>query len=62
MPQYRVRTDDRPASWWDDPEQDGLWDDDRSLVEEELEVHQAIGSTNPRIESRAASREERQRG
>lgn len=47
---FRCRTDDRPESWWEHPDQDGLWDEDYSLVAEELEVHQAIGSTNPRIE------------
>lgn len=53
--EWRVRTDDRPESWWEHPDQEGLWDTDLSLVEEEFEVHQAIGSTNPRIEWRDAA-------
>lgn len=50
--EYRVRTDDRPKRWWEHSDQEGLWDADLSLVEEELEIHQTLGSTNPRIERR----------
>lgn len=50
--EYRVRTDDRPPEWWEHPDQEGLWDADLSLVEEEFEVHRGIGATNPRIEWR----------
>ena len=52
MREYRVITGDRPAEWWDHPDQEGLWDGDLSLVEEELEAHQGLGATNPRIEVR----------
>lgn len=47
--QYRVKFDEKPQSYWDAPENDGLWDEDRSLVEDEAEIHRDLGATNVRV-------------
>jgi hypothetical protein len=50
--QYRVHFDEKPQAFWDDPDNDGLWDADRSLVEEEADIHRELGATNVRIVKR----------
>jgi hypothetical protein len=47
-----VEFDEKPRSFWDDPDNDGLWDADRSLVEEEAAIHRDLGATNVRIVER----------
>lgn len=50
--QYRATNDNRPPAWWDHPDQEGLWDNDPALVEEEANVQRALGFSNVRIEVR----------
>lgn len=47
--QFRCEFDNRPRSWWDAPEQGGLWTEDRSIVEDEAEAHLALGAKNVHI-------------
>lgn len=47
--QYRVKFDEKPQAYWDAPENDGLWDEDQSLVEDEAEIHRDLGATNVRV-------------
>jgi hypothetical protein len=55
--QHRAVSDDRPASWWDHPDQDGLWCDDREEAEDVAEVLRDLGSRGVRIESRTVGGE-----
>jgi hypothetical protein len=50
--EYRVEFDEMPQSFWDDPANDGLWDEDRSLIEDEALIHRDLGKTNVRIVQR----------
>lgn len=50
--EYRVEFDDKPRSFWDDPDNDGLWDVDREAVEDEADIHVQLGATNVRIVER----------
>ncbi len=50
--QFRATSDERSVAWWDAPENDGLWDDDREEAEEMAEVLRGLGSANVRIERR----------
>lgn len=50
--EYHVQFDDKPQSYWDALEADGFWEQDLSLVEDEAEIHRALGATNVRIVSR----------
>jgi hypothetical protein len=47
--QYRVKFDEKPQSFWDDPENDGLWDEDLQQVEDEADIHRQLGATNVRV-------------
>lgn len=47
--QWRATSNDRPQSWWDDPEQDGLWEDDRLHAVDVANLLRDLGSMNVRI-------------